>query len=818
MVAAQGFVAQSENGRKGMIDSVLTYASRGWFLHPLHWIKDNGNCSCGRNCPSPGKHPLTKKGYKDATCEESRLREWWSTWPEANIGLSSGPSGLTIVDLDGPEGQAELKDLVAKHGKIDQTLMCRTGREGGFHLYFNGGDLPSRKIGKHIDVRSSTGYVLLPPSNHASGRLYQWVSEKGGGFSEIADAPVWLKEHIAGGHNADKSGQKTDKNEENCKISKDRISEIKAVSPVLAKLAHLFQEDKEKVRSALAAISPDCSYEQWVAAGMALKDAFGDDGLALWDEWSSEAKVKAYPGYDELEKKWSSFGRGNKELRVTVGSIYHEAMKAGWTTEGWDAGGTASKTETVNDGNTKEKEEKASALPEDLASTTEITLEYLNERYCVIGDIGGRCLVMSWDPGEQTPSFQRPQVFKDRYSHHYHTVKAAGKGKDKKEQLGAYWFRWPGRRSYEGLKLVPRGPAILPGNVLNLWRGFAIEPKAGDWSLMNKHIDEVLAGGNQEAANYITRFAAWAIQHPGDRAGAALVFRGEEGVGKGTFGHAMRRIFGSHGVHVSNAKHMVGHFNAMLRNCVLLHADEAFWAGDKAGESVLKSMITEPVLMIEQKGVDPVQCHNMLHVIMTTNAAWAVPARHDARRYCVFDVSDTRKHDRAYWDALNQEMDNGGLAAMLYDLDAMELDGWHPRQIVKTEALQDQKELSMSWLDQWWEDVLQTGKLPFIIIIRKGEKAVVTNKVRGAVLYEQAKRHAQWLKPSQTAFGLYLRKTLTGLRSHDENGAVWVLPELGKCRSDWEKRFGEWKWDNLKEIIKWENDQNLGLVPIENKN
>lgn len=61
---------------------------------------------------------------------------------------------------------------------------------------------------------------------------------------------------------------------------------------------------------------------------------------------------------------------------------------------------------------------------------------------------------------------------------------------------------------------------------------------------MQAHIRDVLADGDQEAEGYILNWAAWAVQNPGKRAEAALVFRGDEGTGKGVFLHALREIFG----------------------------------------------------------------------------------------------------------------------------------------------------------------------------------------------------------------------------------------------------------------------------------
>jgi hypothetical protein len=95
-----------------------------------------------------------------------------------------------------------------------------------------------------------------------------------------------------------------------------------------------------------------------------------------------------------------------------------------------------------------------------------------------------------------------------------------------------------------------------------------------------------------------------------------------------------------------------GNFNAHLLDTLLVFADESFWAGDKQGESVLKALITEPVVMIERKGVDPCPASNRLKLIMASNAEWVVPATADERRFFVLDMSSVRTGDRTYFRAL----------------------------------------------------------------------------------------------------------------------------------------------------------------------
>jgi hypothetical protein len=132
------------------------------------------------------------------------------------------------------------------------------------------------------------------------------------------------------------------------------------------------------------------------------------------------------------------------------------------------------------------------------------------------------------------------------------------------------------------------------------------------------HLAENICSGNEDHAEYLLNWMAYAAQYP-DRAGeVAVVLRGKEGVGKGVFAKQFGRLFGSHFRHVVQAKHLTGNFNSHLQQCSVLYADESFFAGDRAHESVLKALITEETIMIEPKGgrsVSGSQLHSPSDVI-----------------------------------------------------------------------------------------------------------------------------------------------------------------------------------------------------------
>jgi Family of unknown function (DUF5906)/Prophage CP4-57 regulatory protein (AlpA) len=92
----------------------------------------------------------------------------------------------------------------------------------------------------------------------------------------------------------------------------------------------------------------------------------------------------------------------------------------------------------------------------------------------------------------------------------------------------------------------------------------------------------------------------------------------------------------------SNTKFVYTSRHPAMHDCVLLFADEAFWAGDKQGENVLKALITEPTLAIEPKGKDLLTVKNCLHIMMASNNEWVVPAGSSNFQYCAIHLDDRR--------------------------------------------------------------------------------------------------------------------------------------------------------------------------------
>lgn len=276
------------------------------------------------------------------------------------------------------------------------------------------------------------------------------------------------------------------------------------------------------------------------------------------------------------------------------------------------------------------------------------------------------------------------------------------------ETVGEAWIKSPDRRQYlGGVVFDPSGKHRR--DQLNLWRGFGVKPRQGSWARLKVLILDVMCSGNVEHYNYLIGWIAYMIQKPAERAEVSVVMRGDEGTGKGTLAKVLMTLIGQHAFRISNPQHLVGNFNAHLRDCIFLFADEAFYAGNPAHIGVLKALITEDMLTVEAKFQNTVNTRNRLHLMLASNNDWVVPASMGARRFFCLDVSSAHKDDHAYFAAIWSEMEDGGYEALMHDLLAHDLSGFNIRAVPQTEALQEQKKLSLPIPELWWMDCLQRG-------------------------------------------------------------------------------------------------------------
>jgi hypothetical protein len=138
-------------------DLALDYAARGWPVFPL---EPGGKPPCGR---------LVPHGLKEATTDPEQINRWWTTEPDANIGLRTGDV-FDVLDIDGPDALASLEAIMplAVDPDEDPVIIGPTVKTPrGWHIYMaptGRGNTTNLGGLAGVDWRGKGGYVVAPGS------------------------------------------------------------------------------------------------------------------------------------------------------------------------------------------------------------------------------------------------------------------------------------------------------------------------------------------------------------------------------------------------------------------------------------------------------------------------------------------------------------------------------------------------------------------------------------------------------------------------------------------------------------------------------
>ncbi|MFI8221453.1 bifunctional DNA primase/polymerase [Streptomyces sp. NPDC085932] len=214
-------------------------ARQGWPVHPLTAGRKTPapNCSACRTTPHPAAAcPCIAAGrwchgFHAATLDQNRISQWWGRHPGFGVGVSCGPAGLVVLDIDAHAAEPPARERllpgipIADHVDLtglangfhtiavlaalrglpspadDQsTLRVRTP-SGGMHVWYRAegrlrwqssvGSSPRRALAWQVDIRANGSYIIAP------GTITQY-----GTYTPVGDArepaalPAWLAQEL----------------------------------------------------------------------------------------------------------------------------------------------------------------------------------------------------------------------------------------------------------------------------------------------------------------------------------------------------------------------------------------------------------------------------------------------------------------------------------------------------------------------------------------------------------------------------------------------------------------------------------------------
>lgn len=783
----------------------------GYDLIPLHQAH-----AIGANGKTVGKRPLQSKWTKnDAPPIASTL----TLMDEGhNVGVKLNVHTL-VVDIDprnfALEGETDKNGAVLAHRpdleleerygfKLNNYPTVLTGSyfpakdpSTGLHVYMrvalpdgweDGDKLAVHLDGfKGIDFKSVGGQVVAPGSVHPDfNRYYEWEDDECPPISKILDAPadlvndLWKK--APGGSNVIAIGEQD--------MTPDMLQTL------------LDQLVVEEFRD----------HEAWLQLMMACHAATQGEGMNEFVAWSTSDEMFAHVGSD-IAYRWETFNADAKG-GLKYGSLKHIAAKHGieqMPTDSDEFAGT-------EDDYDEETGETGASVPAPKIHP----LKELNDKFMCVME-GGQFKVYQ---EEEDIALERLSLVKYQVRD-FRMLLADRKIQSGKKTipLADAWLEWPGRNFFNSVQFLPEygDERIINKDgrrIFNTWRGFSISAQPeGSCDLIYQLIHEVLADQKKDVEEYLLNWLAFAVQYPWKAAEVAVVFRGGKGTGKSTLGRTFFKLFNPHGLHITSSTLLTGRFNQHLRDMVALFADEAFFAGDKAGEQTLKGLVTEPMITFEGKGTNAEMGRNCLHIMMASNSTWVVPAGSEGeRRFAVFDVNNSRKEDIKFFGALHKQLDDGGYEKLLHDLLNRDIKGFHPRaNIPKTTALLEQMQQGYSPLEHFIFEALVSGDpdgwapLDNDWFMDGGCSVLKAAFIDSYSLYVKQSGNRLWLRDiTPSAIARQLKKIFGDdldskkLSSMPEKfsylgggrPACWIFPSLNRCRELWDERQGaklDWK-------------------------
>jgi putative DNA primase/helicase len=291
----------------------------------------------------------------------------------------------------------------------------------------------------------------------------------------------------------------------------------------------------------------------------------------------------------------------------------------------------------------------------------------------------------------QTLQYIRLPELKDRFISaepiNGFTVQDGDKKRGKPLNLADAWLAWPDHaQKFGGVDFYPN-PKQCPRNVYNLFKGYNVTPAAGNVAPYLELVEGIVCGGNKEHAAYVLDFLAHMFQKPEQKPSVAIVMKGGRGIGKGSFVWPLIRIMGMHGAHLTGVNQAAGRFNSVIVGKLLMFFDEMH-VTTRDAEDALKTIISEPMISMERKGIDPEPVSNYARVIGASNHADVIRTGEKERRYLLLESSDHRAGDKAYWDSYYQWARAGGASHLLAYLLKRDISAFNPHFAPRTAALQ----------------------------------------------------------------------------------------------------------------------------------
>ncbi|GET57267.1 poxvirus D5 protein [Rhizophagus irregularis DAOM 181602=DAOM 197198] len=274
----------------------------------------------------------------------------------------------------------------------------------------------------------------------------------------------------------------------------------------------------------------------------------------------------------------------------------------------------------------------------------------------------------------------------------------------------------------------PNAPKYNP-EFFNLFLGFRAQPaeriKPNLVNPIIRHVHEVWCAEDKQLTIYILNWLAFLIQNPDKKPGTAIIMRSPPRCGKNILTDFIgERILGRENfLSTTRLEDVMGRFNAAVRAKKLIILNECDMSGKEwhGANNRLKSLITEPYISIEEKGIDVKVIDDFAGYMILSNHAMPIRIEMGDERFVALNVLAKYKGNREYFSSLVKVLENlDTVSSFMSYLLSRDLTGFNPRSIPDTQMKRELIEASIPnpqrfiqyYLEMMWPDNCDTLEIP----------------------------------------------------------------------------------------------------------
>lgn len=571
--------------------------------------------------------------------------------------------------------------------------------------------------------------------------------------------------------------------------------------------------ESARVASALAAIDPSCDHGDWLRIGMALHHATNgsEEGYEMFKRWSEGGS-----NFNETDwpAQWNYF-RQDKPKPITIASLFHIAMDAGW------------------DGHFNLELEGFHKL---IQRQRNNYFRHVNKRFALLKSSHGVAIVSKsttdlghWSYELMTPA-QAKVFFANQKIPTWGTPRSDGSQSLLMKNAYEQWIESPLRKDFKGLEFVPHKnivlgptPDILPETIkLNTYFGLHNPGRKGEFPNIQRHIMEVWCKYNKQFYEYVMNWFAQMFQKPGEPAGTCLTIRSDrQGAGKNVIVDPLIRAFGTHGNKFSTQNEITGTFNSLMAESIFVVLEEAVFSNSNQAKSLLKSLTTSDTSNCEKKFYDKRQIKNCVHLLCLSNSDYVVPIQPGDRRYPILDCDNKYAGNWDYFDVFRAQIANGESDALIWYLRHRDISNFNPFDFPKTGSTRAKAmEIQLDSVEMFVQEALEEGTFTFSMqhLEDEGELSVIEKRnIPRSVILEAYQRHYDsyrannynWKFATPTQFGIKMKKIfpdqniwkVSSARVDGKPLSSYMCGDLYSMRRAFDKYLGaERDWDTGDEL------------------